>query len=233
MVPDQTWLDCLLPDRCVLCLTHLTRRYPALLCRACHRSLPALRHACRHCALALPAPGVCLACQQRPLTAGVALAPLHHTESARHLVHRLKFHHGMREGHVLACLMHTTARRAYRHSPLPEALVPVPVSWRTRVRRGHNQAAGLAHRLSLGLGVPFRDVLSRSHRTPQRALPRSERLRLPHHVFRLSGALPCKHIALIDDVLTTGSTVRAIIRQLEKQGVERIDVWTATRARQA
>lgn len=96
--------------------------------------------------------------------------------------------------------------------------------------RGHNQADYLASRLARRLGIKFRPILKKRHRPPQRTLSRAERQHLPANTFSLRKDIEHRHVVVVDDVLTTGSTMRAIINQLEKQGIQRVDIWCATRA---
>jgi ComF family protein len=111
----------------------------------------------------------------------------------------------------------------------------VPLS-RERLReRGYNQAWELARRLARRLGLAARaDVLQRSRDTPhQIGMSRAERehnLRdafwiEPVQRWRLQGA----HVALIDDVLTTGATAHAAALALTRAGAARVDVWVAAR----
>jgi ComF family protein len=101
--------------------------------------------------------------------------------------------------------------------------------------RGYNQAFELAKPVARALGVPIaRDRLARIRATPaQTGLDAAARRRNLRGAFAVSrgGSLP-KHIALFDDVVTTGATVRECARVLRRAGVERIDVWALARAPQ-
>ncbi len=222
--------DVLLPDQCVLCHTVVRPRPADLLCAACRDALPLTGSACRHCALPLAAPGVCGACSRRPLTTGVAVSALLHDGEARYLVHRLKFAHGMREARTLAYCLVRAVRERYTADALPELVVPTPMSWRATVRRGHNQAVALAEYTGRVLAVPRAQPLRRRHAPPQRSLGRRDRLQLRPDAFRVARPVTAGHVALVDDVLTTGATARAMVAVLRAAGVARVDVWCATRA---
>ena len=105
----------------------------------------------------------------------------------------------------------------------------------SRSERGYNQAFELAKPFARALGVPIaRDGLARIRATPaQTGLDATARRRNLRGAFAVShtGSLP-KHVALFDDVVTTGATVRECARVLRRAGVERIDVWALARAPQ-
>lgn len=229
-----TWLRrlgfALLPGVCLLC--GRPSRRPLDLCAPCDAALPWIDSACRRCALPLPAPGTCGQCLQRPPPFAAGLAPCHHAAPVDGMIQRLKYSGDLAQAAPLAALI--AARVRERDQPLPEALVPVPLHWRRQVARGFNQALELALPLGRALGIPVRDRLVRRVRaTPhQVGLSRAERRRNLARAFVVaadSDALP-RHLALVDDVITTGSTVEALAGCLQRAGVERIEVWAVSRA---
>ena len=115
----------------------------------------------------------------------------------------------------------------------PELLLPVPLH-RTRLRqRGYNQALELAKPLARLLGVPLcRDLLQRQRGTAaQTELDAVARRRNVRGAFavRAGVALPT-HVAILDDVMTTGATLAECARVLKRAGVQRVDVWALARA---
>ena len=229
-----TCLDHLLPHECVLCCLTLPPGSVMSLCTHCATSLPEPPPSCLRCALPLPRNGRCGACVYRaflPDPAGRVVAALPHRDAPRYLVHRLKYQQGVREGAVLA--EHIVARvvAAYRGEPLPTALVPVPLSWWRQYRRGYNQATILARHVARALHLDVHERLFvRRHRTPQQDLVREARLALPATDIALRRRPSDAHIAIVDDVITTGRTVGIIAEHLWDAGVTRIDAWCATRA---
>ena len=205
------------------------------LCRSCEVELPWNTTACRVCALPLPAAeaaaDVCGACLARPPPYIVSTAPLRYAYPLDHLVHGLKFRGELACGRVLGQLL---ARHiaANRREPLPELIVPVPLAARRYRERGFNQACELALPLARLLGVPMRaDVVIRQRETlEQLPLDRKQRRRNVRDAFAASAALPARHIAILDDVVTTGSTVSELARVLAGAGAERIEVWAIARA---
>jgi ComF family protein len=110
------------------------------------------------------------------------------------------------------------------------ALVPVPLHARRLRQRGHDQALGLARDWGRALGVPvIANALRRERDTqPQTELDGEARRRNLEGAFGMRGAAPV-HVALVDDVLTTGSTLAAAVAALRAGGVRRIDAWVLAR----
>ena len=118
---------------------------------------------------------------------------------------------------------------------LPELIVPVPLHWTRRWRRGFNQAEMLGWDLAQAMNIPLMTRLCRrTQRTPsQRGLSRTQRQQNLRNAFSLSRhaqtALEGKCVALLDDVVTTTSTVRALSTQLIEAGAAEVHVWAVAR----
>lgn len=216
----------LLAPRCLVC--HAPGSDGLDLCAACRQALPWQPPACPRCALPTPGGEPCGQCLRAP-------PPLHSTRAVfaygvplDQLVPRLKFHQDLAAGRLLAALMHPALQAAER----PQALVPVPLH-PTRLReRGYDQALELARPLARALRLPLRAGLLERVRatTPQSALDAATRagnLRGAFHA-RAGAALPA-HVALVDDVMTTGATLHAAARALRRAGVARVDAWVCAR----
>jgi ComF family protein len=163
-----------------------------------------------------------------------AVVPLVHRGNAAHLIHRLKFNQGEPEGRALAHILLTHIRLKCPNR-LPDLLVPVPMAYWPAVKRGFNQARLLADCLGRELDLPVaHTLLTRRLGPSQRSLSRAERRRTAPDNFRWrneteQNALRGKHVAVVDDVMTTGATARQIIKLLRLHGAARVDVWCATR----
>jgi ComF family protein len=233
----QRWglaaLDFLWPDVCLLCDQTLHQTRPLALCEHCEAALPRNEPSCRHCSLPLTSGDSdrCARCSNQPFPAHRAVVPLRHEAAAQHLVHQLKFHQGFREARCLGRIVADAVARAYCHDCLPALLVPVPLSYWNAVRRGYNQSFELASQIGKALDIrTTATLLARRHGPSQRHLGRSKRLALPHRTFRLRNRLDAAHIAIVDDVMTTGTTVKVLAHVLQQAGAGRVDVWCATRA---
>ena len=149
-------------------------------------------------------------------------------------LHQFKFHQHYWLDQPLARLLLLAIREAQRtHAlTLPEVMMPVPLFWRRYWKRGYNQAELLASPLSHWLNIPL-DIqsLQRTKSTiPQRELTAMERRQNLRGAFVYQPIKPYKRVAIVDDVVTTGSTLNTICAELLKQGVEEIQVWTLARA---
>jgi ComF family protein len=146
------------------------------------------------------------------------------------MIQQLKYGNELSVGRVFA---HCFAEQlAAVRVPLPDALIPVPLGARRFRSRGFNQAIELARHLRKLTGVKVRsDLVIRVRETAeQAALPRDERRKNVRGAFALSQPLPYTHVAILDDVVTTGSTVNEIANVLRQAGAEKIQVWAIARA---
>ena len=149
-----------------------------------------------------------------------------------------------RRREVLAELLAGPAVYAFRHASrdpeaggeamLPVAVLPVPLPFWRRRRRGFNQSEQLASPVARSLGIPLvRSVLRRRARPPQTLMSPSARRRNVRGAFRvrrLPEQLVGRPLLLVDDVFTTGSTVEAAVRTLIRAGAGPVDVLTVARS---
>jgi ComF family protein len=199
------------PPRCCLC--GFPGASPDLdLCCFCHADLPWITD---------PSPGAVVAFRFEP--------------PADDLIRQLKYHGEMANARVLGVLLAQAVDESA--APLPRLLIPVPLH-ATRLRaRGFNQAAALARYTGRMLGVPFAPgAVRRARDTPsQTSLNVEERHRNVRGAFAVNGArarrrlLGAGHVAIVDDVITTGSTVAELKCTLLAAGVRRVDVWAVAR----
>jgi ComF family protein len=147
-----------------------------------------------------------------------------------HLIRRLKFGNHVACGRVCGTLF-AQAWRA-RQYPTPELMIPVPLGSRRYRSRGYNQAHELARAMSREVRIPVRtDLLARVRETTEQVgLKRKERRRNVRGAFEVTGDVNSKRVAIVDDVVTTGSTVNEIARVLRRAGAERVEVWAIARA---
>jgi ComF family protein len=224
----------LYPSRCLLCGGDGDRERDIDLCPACQQELPHNLNPCRCCALPLP-PGatadtLCGRCQQRPPPFERTIAPFIYSYPIAELIGGLKFNGKLQHGRMLATLLLEHLLRSNREQ-LPQLLIPVPLHRKRLQERGFNQAVELARPLSRQLDIPLdfsscrrvRDTRSQSE------LHVRERQRNVRGAFKLSGKIEADHVALLDDVVTTGSTVTALAKVLRRTGVGRVDVWALAR----
>lgn len=218
----------LLPPNCVLCSAPAER--PLDLCPACLRDFQPNLCACSHCALPLPEPGICGACQRKPPKFDATVAAFEYGEPLSHLILALKFQQKLHLARLLGELL--ARRMAQLKEPRPELIIPVPLHPRRLRERGYNQALELARFVGRRLEIPL-DIhtLQRTHVTEaQSRLHEKERRRNVRGAFELVRPLTAEYVVLLDDVMTTGATVNECARILKSGGVKRVDVWAVARA---
>jgi len=220
----------LLPPHCLLC--GQTGSAQRDLCTACAADL--LRNAvcCQRCALPLEtmAP-LCGECLQREPPFASAAVPFVYAAPLDQLITHLKFGRNLAAGRVLSELWIDALRAATPAQPA--ALIPVPLHPDRLRERGYNQALELARPLARTFAIALRDdLLVRKRATAaQSNLDAPERQRNLRGAFAVTdGSAVPAHVAVIDDVMTTGATLRECARALLQAGAERVDVWALARA---
>ncbi|MFC4819988.1 ComF family protein [Dokdonella ginsengisoli] len=223
-------LRLVLPPRCLLCAAPGADGRD--LCAGCAGDLAPNPVCCPRCALplAVPAPA-CGQCLKREPPFAAAWAPFRYEHPLDLLEARFKFHADLAAGRVLSSLM--IERVAIDAPALPALLIPVPLHTARLRERGYNQALELARPLARAFAIPLRaDLLLRTRATPpQTGLDAKTRRRNLRGAFAVAvGATLPGHVALVDDVMTTGATLRECARALRAAGVARVDVWALARA---
>ena len=174
----------------------------------------------------------CANCGDRELHFDCAVAPYLSRGVVREFIHRFKYDRERFLRQPLAAWLADALTDARLQSPPIDALVPVPLH-PTRFReRGFNQAALLAELLSARAGVPVLECLQRTrYTTTQTRLDRHERMENLRNAFRVRhiAAVQSRHLLLVDDVFTTGSTVDECARVLRLAGAASVRVVTVAR----
>jgi len=222
----QNWLY---PPTCLLCGDPGAEGID--LCPDCLRSLPYNTVACPRCAIPIesPTPEICGSCQKKPPVFDSAFALFRYEEPVRHLIHSLKFGARYPCGRLLGVLM---AEKLAALKEKPCAVIPVPLHPSRYRQRGFNQAIEIARTVSRRLDIPL-DLHScyRIRATiAQAELPAKQRCKNLRNAFEVETPIEHRHVAILDDVITTGATAKALAGALRRAGVTRVDVWACARA---
>ncbi|MFP4244778.1 MAG: double zinc ribbon domain-containing protein [Ectothiorhodospira sp.] len=224
----EALLETLYPPVCLLC--GAPGQAGMDLCPDCAGELPVPQAACRCCARPLPANAgpVCGACLRRPPAFDTARAALLYQWPVDAWIARFKFRGRLNHGRLLSRLM---AQRLIPDAEPPDCILPVPLHRRRLAQRGFNQAAELARPLARALEVPLvPDAVRRIRATPpQQTLSAARRRRNLRGAFTVREGFTARHVLLVDDVMTTGSTLDALARRLKSAGVARVEVWVVAR----
>jgi len=221
----------LFPNHCRLCGS-ATGTGPSL-CRACRHDLPWLGTACRQCAHPLHGSHthcLCGHCQKQPPAFDRTTALFHYRPPVDHLIKRFKFAEELQVGSLLSGLL--AGRLAERDGDMPGLLLPVPLHPARLHSRGFNQATEIARHVGrkLGIAIDYR-LCQRKRNTPAQSLlsPNARRLNL-RNAFAVHHPPGALHVAIVDDVMTTGNTSNELARTLKQAGVECVEVWVIARA---
>lgn len=219
------------PRCCLLCTQHSgTHRE---LCAACTHALPWNPHACPRCALPMPAESgtaVCGQCLQSPPPWDSATSALLYAWPLDQLLQRFKFHADLATGQVLGELL--AEFLAVMPDAKPEVIIPVPLHSARLRERGFNQAAELARPLAwrLRLHLDNQVCVRRINTAEQSKLDARERRRNLRDAFEVRRPVTGMHVAILDDVITTGATAAALGQALRAAGAAQISVWSLARA---
>lgn len=217
------------PTQCVICLG--PGCYALDICSPCRDQLPRNTSACVICALPLPraapAASICGRCAVKPPGFRQVLAPFLFKAPIDALVADLKFAGHLRTGKLLGDLLAAQAV----HAPQPQALIPVPLHPARLRSRGFNQSHEIALHLARKTRIPIlTSQLTRHRETPaQSRSNRQQRLTNLRAAFRCAGAEGLVHVAIVDDVVTTGATADAAAWELRRCGIKTVDVWAVAR----
>ena len=224
--------------QCSLCLD--PSQNSKAICKPCEEDLPYLGHACRLCAIPLSSDSatLCGRCQRKPPPQNVSLSLFLYDAPIDQLITQFKFHQRLGYGRLLGELMATHLHQHYQQQPdkKPQAIIPVPLSQNRLAHRGFNQAERLSQPIAKALNIPvLQRVCRRNRDTPaQLSLPAKDRHKNLRNAFDINTPLSLRgeqiqHIALVDDVMTTGATLESLANTIKQSGVETVTLWTLAR----
>ena len=232
---NSSWLQFLLkhiyPQNCLLCGADADPK--SRFCDPCYSSLPFNHHACPRCALPLPADATaetrCGACLNKRLPYASCHTALRYEPPSNHLIAQLKFRHQL---HLTAPLARLIIDRLGELDSLPDLLLPVPLHQQRMRERGFNQAQELGRVLAKHYGIPLDGRLVKRIRETKAQSDLSEPLRRNNlrHAFRVHGSLQGSRVVIVDDVVTTGSTIHEMSKTLKRSGAPEISVWAVARS---
>lgn len=225
------WVSASLPNRCLMC--HQSISLPSRgLCSACLRSGLYHQPICQGCGCSMQIQtkfcGQCT--KSQPLS---VIAPCSYHQGLGRWIGAMKYQSQFAALPILSQALVCRVREMERLSllQLPQVLIPVPLHAKRLRKRGFNQAWLIANEIYKQLNIPIvtnaveRVVDTRS----QAGLTGKQRRHNLLSAFRLADDLPYQRVALIDDVVTTGTTAKEIASLLEKRHIH-VQVWCLARA---
>ena len=229
-------IDLLLPPACLLCGNLLATSLDGQsFCVDCLVAMPPLSPAhCCCCAQPFPSATsnhLCGTCLQRPPSFSMVHAAGMYQDSVKEAVHQLKYRNQLTLAKPLGQLLGKVISAADNNF-VPDQIIPVPLHPDRLRELGYNQALEVARPIARQLGIPIdTTLLQRNRKTQQQqglsAIERKSNLR---NAFTLASKASAFKILLIDDVMTTGETVRECSRALLAGGVAEVQVAVVDRS---
>lgn len=223
--------DFLFPSTCIFCNAQSKRELD--LCALCENDLPFLKNYCVQCAEPLPeGQTICGICQNNQRVFIRMFVLFHYQAPINQLILGLKFHNRLVNAKILGGLLADHLYDKYRSQNKPEVIIPTPLHSLRLGERGYNQALELARPIAKRLKIRLEksSVIRVRNTLPQVLLPAKKRKQNISQAFKITKMKHYKHVAVIDDVITTGNTVTELCKMLHHAGVEQIDVWCCAKA---
>lgn len=235
----QRITDLIAPPVCALCGAdgqQLDEPWGLDLCRWCEQACTPVPNPCPRCGEVATASSLCAHCRHEPPPYDATFSLFRYEDPVDLLITNLKFRHELAPARVLGILFARAWQRAAR--PLPQCLIPMPLHASRYRERGFNQAAEIARHIAprvrdaAGNRLDVRrDLLQRIRATAaQSELSATERAANLGGAFQAGGGPLPRHVAVLDDVMTTGHTAAAAALALKGAGCRRVEIWTCARA---
>ena len=221
----------LFPPTCILCGNHGFGAFD--LCTSCYQRLPRNTHCCYRCAeifeSSIAVPALCGRCLIETPAFDETFSPFVYQDEIRYLITGLKFGAQFKNARLLGGLL---AEYVDKAAQKPDCIIPVPLHKFRYRERGFNQALEIARTVSVVLKIPidFRSCIRHKDTPHQTGLTAKKRRQNLRRAFSVQKSLAVRHVAILDDVMTTGTTANALATELKKAGVSRVDVWVCARA---
>ena len=216
---------------CVLCGATARGAAQQMLCDACDASL-SLRppEVCPQCGISSPKAMLCGDCLADPPAFDATLAVFTYRFPFDQLIQSFKYSANLALTDFFAARLVETLHAS--QSTLADVVIPLPLARKRLSERGFNQAILIAQSVAQKLNLPLETTaLVRVRETlPQTGLPWKQRHANVKGAFTCNTDLGGRHVALLDDVMTTGATLNEAAKQLKKNGAARVTAWVMARA---
>ena len=222
----------LFPNKCILCKM-LLRPHEQHCCTTCIDYLPYISLGCGKCNSPLTTTAeLCGYCLTTERHWELCISPFAYIDPLPKLIHALKYQN---KTHTINFFIDSIiAATNDSAAVMPDFLTYIPSHPLRFIERGYNQSLILTQALSKKTNIPYIGAFEKVKTSRQQSkLNRKERIKEPKHTFRLKSSskkdIQEKHITIIDDVVTTGSTTSELARIIKKAGAVRVDVWSIAR----
>ncbi|MBL0229288.1 MAG: ComF family protein [Moraxellaceae bacterium] len=204
------------------------KNYKHGFCLGCYHDLPHIKTPCLQCGLPLKTNTPCT-CKAEDWPFAACLSAFEYQFPINELVFQYKSQARLALCDSFAQALITQIKK--QQHPLPQVLMPVPLHPNKLKQRGFNQSLELAKALSKQLHIPidYHSLQSTQQTTQQKSLNKQQRLVNVQSSYALTRPLSVTHIALIDDVITTGATTKTLAYLLREHGATQIQAWSIAR----
>ena len=198
-------------------------------CLGCYHDLPHIKTPCLQCGLPLTANTPCF-CKAEDWPFAACLSAFEYQFPINKLLFQYKSQARLALCESFAQALTNQVKK--QQQVLPQVLMPVPLHTSKLKQRGFNQSLELAKMLSKQLHIPidYHSLQSSHQTTQQKSLNKQQRLANVQTNYALTRPLSVTHIALIDDVITTGATTKTLAYLLREHGATHIQAWSIARS---
>ncbi len=219
-------------SNCVLCSEVCHSSYQTLICEPCLSDLPVITASCTVCSTTLSikdTANVCGSCLKTRPFYQKSIIPLEYTFPTTELIKQLKYNNKLLYSEILSKIL--LDRIKQNNDTFPECIIPVPLHPVRLMKRGFNQSALIAKTISKELNIPvdLKSCRRIKNTLQQTGFSKSQRKKNIRNAFSVRKNFSAKHVAILDDVVTTGSTVNELAKVLQQAGAETIEIWACAR----
>lgn len=219
-------------NTCLFC--QAKPQHPDLgLCLACEAQLPHTTNSCQRCGTELTINlAACGRCLENSSIMDKTVVALRYQDSAQQLLTQFKFHQHLPSGTILARMLAKKIQASYINQFLPEIIIPTPIHTKRLRERGFNQSYFISQQLARVLNLPIdQTILTRiKNSRPQSSVDAKDRKKNVRGAFSLQKH-SYQHIAIVDDVITTGNTISELCQLVRSETQVKIHVWACCKTR--
>lgn len=224
-----SWQKRLLLRSCILCGSAIQSNTE--ICPACEKTFKPIDAACPICSSPAKNSKECGRCQKDPPMFSQTIAMFEYSGAIKTLIHRMKYHQDNFALHTAANLF-VHKLQQHKYFAIPNLIIPVPIHTTRLVHRGFNQSAEITKVVANELQCPQNPhmITKIKHTSSQQSLPLGKRKSNVRGAFSTTMRLDGQSIAILDDVMTSGETLRELSRVATKAGARKVVCWVIARA---
>lgn len=222
-------LTLMIPNRCGLCQCISDSGF----CQQCQDLLPWIKNSCRQCGTTIASGDRCGRCQNTQPEWQETIVPFHYIDPVSSLIHQFKYREMLSLAPAFCSMLASTIIK--RNPILPDILIPVPMHDASLQMRGYNQSAIIAKELGKRLELPVEENAIIKSRKTKSQMQLSEKARYSNvcGAFNVVESVTGVSVAIVDDVITSGATVREVCKALRISGCDQLSVWAIAKTKRA